>query len=223
MNLAINIREFFNYLKYSFENRGFYKSLNLWLKESKESFRNNDLSIISKQSFSKKSEFVKRFNPYQATYYVVLKDAFDFILDNEEINSIIDIGMGKGRVLKYAKRAGIKYITGIEISDEFIQKPTLDSTNQIIEIINCNALDYYPNRKFDLLFIFNPFSKSDFDTLLSNFSEVNSLPNLILSINPKYSDVISEFNYRLIKSLYIGKHCEYALYKKTGHNTVYKK
>lgn len=76
------------------------------------------------------------------------------MIDKYHFNSILEIGTAYGySAYAFSKNKNINKITTIEIrKDNFLKaKKYLKGTN--IQLINADALEYYPNDKFDLIFM----------------------------------------------------------------------
>ncbi|MGB9665673.1 MAG: class I SAM-dependent methyltransferase, partial [Ignavibacteria bacterium] len=118
---------------------------------------------------------------------------FELIKKNISINSdwkILDFCCGYGRLSKVIAREGF-YVTGVDLSEKFIQQAIEESKkeNLSIEFINCDARNFNGNEKFNL--------GISFFTSFGYFSdEENELTfkNLVRSISKNGWIVFDYFN-----------------------------
>ena len=108
---------------------------------------------------------------YAPTYYSVIKEAFNFIKNKEEL-ILIDVGCGKGKVLLVASDFGFKKIIGIDQSKKLLNickkninnYKDLKKRKQIIKLKQVDALKYIIKNE-NVFYFFDPFS----DIILNKF------------------------------------------------------
>lgn len=211
--------DIFNYLKFSFINRGILNSLRLWVSEIRNYSIRKGTRVIDKRDFPKSAERLYNslgYNSYQATYFSVLVETLPFVRKTYGSNSLIDLGSGNGRVLEIAHETGFSRLLGVEIDKQLYS----DSVRNLGEIglqenclLNADATLFTPTDYFEVLFIFNPFKQEYFDQYLSRCMASNVMPKIIISVNPSPYNWILQDVGACVKSKATGHHIEYGIYE----------
>lgn len=124
---------------------------------------------------------------YSKTNERHLKKIFSFVHSLGDYNSIIDIGCGKGVVLKEAAKFPFKKISGIEYSrdiSEIAQKNFKQLNMEHINIYNCSAEDFDNYNDYDVFYLFNPFGGKLFKNVIDKIFEDNKKSFIIIYHNP---------------------------------------
>ena len=128
-----------------------------------------------------KSESIIHARHYQATHYrLFFKIMNQLNLPWNKFN-FIDFGSGKGRCLLMASMLGFKKVIGIEFAKDLcetaednklsLQKNFPHIPLSPIEIINEDALNYFPKTKNNVFFFYNPFDGVILKEVLQNCSD----------------------------------------------------
>ena len=106
---------------------------------------------------------------------------------------LLDVGAGKGVVLKEAAKFPFTKIAGIELQDELVQIANnnfriLKLENRV-QCIQANALEYDGYHNYNVFFFFNPFSEEILQRVTDKiFRSRNEGENIVYckkSINPE--------------------------------------
>ncbi|MEC8623788.1 MAG: class I SAM-dependent methyltransferase [Bdellovibrionota bacterium] len=128
-----------------------------------------------------KSESIIHARHYQATHYrLFFKIMNQLNLPWNKFN-FIDFGSGKGRCLLMASMLGFKKVIGIEFAKDLcetaednklsLQKNFPHIPLSPIEIINEDALNFFPKTKNNVFFFYNPFDGVILKEVLQNCSD----------------------------------------------------
>lgn len=131
-------------------------------------------------------------------------------LNFEKCKNFLDIGRGKGVVLKEAVKYPFKKVAGIELLPHLVK--TAKKNFNILHLadkISCteaNAADYEEYSEYDTFFLFNPFGE---DTLIKVAQKLNESIRqnkrdiTIIYHNPRYIHIFEKMpGYQLEKELY---------------------
>jgi len=172
------------YFKNSVRNRGFLNTLYFLFFEfwHEKKFKINTKSIECRFSDS-------AYNHYQAASYVVLKKVFS--VSYIEKKAFVDVGCGKGRVLKYALYKGFSKCYGIELDEAVLQIAKENLKDEISEgkcvLWHKNVLDCALENNFTTFFLFNPFKEivmqCFIEKLLQHRLKINE-PIQVIYVNP---------------------------------------
>lgn len=145
---------------------------------------------------------------YSKTNEKHLKEIFDF-LHIEKKDSLLDVGCGKGVVLREAAKYPFGKIGGIDIDANLIKIARHNlKVLGLADRICCtaaNATDYRGYKDYNIFFFFNPFSQEIFRAVLDEIIAENEGGKEIRLIyhNPVYQSVIEESGrFQKIKELY---------------------
>ena len=219
---------YFDYAKFSFKQRGFMQSLKIWISECYYIVLLGDFSVSLSEPFPQytSTEYrAKGYLPYQASYYKFLRKALLDLLKLQLIpqqSTFIDIGAGKGKVVKFASLFGFKKVIGIEIEEKFLRiaekkislfKKKYNQNN--ITLYKMDAVYYIPEEKIDVVFLYNPVRKKALELILNNFINSSVAPKFIVYLNPVAKKVIEAIGYSAKISFTTGLYKEYTIFEYT--------
>ncbi len=136
---------------------------------------------IDTSSWSPREDFLKEhtisddYGHYQPNYVFLIKKVLKQLKLTKNQN-FIDLGSGKGRVLLIAAQYGFEVVRGVEFSKplcEIAQRNVEIFKKKVsklspIEIDNMDARDYVFSEKDSVIFMYNPFNGSIFETVIKN-------------------------------------------------------
>lgn len=143
-----------------------------------------------------KKEWGKGVHGYSKTNERHLRDIFQKLPFNEGLR-ILDIGCGKGVVLKEAAKFPFDAIAGIDINPKLIK--TAKKNMRILHLdkkISCkeaNALEFQDYGKYNVFFFFNPFAGELLECVIGKILEDSAAKQkriYIIYHNPAFSGVI---------------------------------
>lgn len=112
-------------------------------------------------------------------------------------DSLLDIGCGKGVVLKEARKYSFEKVTGIEIQENLanIAKKNFEilKLDNVIECIQQDALKFDKYGEYNIFFMFNPFGSEIMEEVINKIIEQTRNAGkrvYIIYHNPVYKDVI---------------------------------
>ena len=163
-------------------------------------FTMRDKSVINQE---------KGFNGYNKTSESHLRKIFSY-LPFEKGLSLIDIGCGKGAVLK----EGIKYpfvkVGGIEISEELVtiaqrNFKRLHITDKI-ECVLADATEYQGYNNYNVFYLANPFGEEMFEKVLKKIElgieKKEGEEYYLIYYKPLHAEVVEKYNWKLKKKLF---------------------
>ncbi len=216
------IKEYHTYLLFSLRQRGIWQSLNLWFSEFCYTIKYGRFIASRFEVFPailKENYEQKGYLPYQPTYYKVLLKSFSTLEIDPERSTFIDIGCGKGKVLKFAGRYGFKKTIGIEIIKKLADK----AEKKLIRnkrkyktdytLLNLDCLDYLPNEKIDVMFFYNPFKCSALNQFLKGMINSTYVPKYLIYVNPVCSDLVCSLGFEVVHTYKTGKYTEFSTFK----------
>lgn len=123
-----------------------------------------------------------------------------------EVNSVLDIGSGKGGALIIFHELGLKRIAGVELSDRLVKicDGNMTKMNIDAEIFNCNALEFTHFDDYELIYMNNPLPVPALRSFLDNlmcFVERTRQRTRILFRHPPDESVFQDPHYRILKAL----------------------
>ncbi len=131
------------------------------------------------------------------------------VLEVTDKDSLLDVGCGKGVVLREASKYPFKKIAGIDIDANLVQIAGKNfEILGLAERIHCtaiNALDYRDYKDYNTFFFFNPFSQEIFQAVIGEIISEHKGNRQIRIIyhNPVYQSVIEETGkFKKIKEMY---------------------
>lgn len=149
------------------------------------------LKVFTGLDFTGRSENAEAgMNGYEGCYplHTLLRN-----MNITEVDSIIDIGCGKGLFLYYASRFRFGRIDGLEYSGELVQtaKQNVDlMSDHRIHIYHQDAREYSDYGRYNYFFINNPFDAGIMESVIRKLKESYHL-------NERKMTVIYQFPFRL--------------------------
>ena len=145
---------------------------------------------------------------YSKTNEKHLKEIFNTLHIKKE-DRLLDVGCGKGVVLREAARYPFEKITGIDIDTNLVK--TARKNFEILKLsgrVDCmavNAIDYRKYGDYNTFFFFNPFSQEIFQAVINEIIAENEGRRQIRIIyhNPVYQEVVEATGrFKKIKEMY---------------------
>ena len=136
-----------------------------------------------------------KYHGYSKTDEKHLQEIFQ-TLDFSRCRNLLDVGCGKGVVLKEAAKFPFERIAGIELQEELVR--TAGKNFRILGLdgrISCmqaDAVDFDGYGEFDVFFFFNPFSEEVFGRVIDRILESRKSdgPLTFIYHNPRYLDAL---------------------------------
>ena len=162
-------------------------------------FRNKDyLKTISSEELGFDGS---KYHRYSTSDNFYLKKIINYINVGKD-DSIIDIGSGKGSVLRFFLKYPFKKIGGLEISEKLIEisKSNLNhaNKNQIVHF-NEDAKDFNKYDDFNIYYVYNPCSKEIFEGILEKIVSTSSNKKLLIYNNPTCEESVINYGFSFIK------------------------
>ena len=151
-------------------------------------------------------------NHYEATRYSTLKKILKYA-KNKGYSSLLDIGCGYGRPLIVAKEVGFLKLYGVDISQQLIDKCSLNLKKLNINAnISCCDIENYliPNEDL-VIFMFNSL-KEDRLTLLIEKLKERPHKSLFIYYTPKHKNPFPSEPIYTYKNLHFGMYEEAAIF-----------
>ena len=143
-----------------------------------------------------------KYNRYSTSDNFYLIKVLEFIKISKK-DRIIDIGSGKGSVLKFFLKYPFDKIAGLEISKELvnISKKNLKNENQdrIMHFIS-DAKDFKNFDLFNIYYCYNPCSEEIFYHIIKNIVDTATSKKLFIYNNPKCENILLQNRFKEIKS-----------------------
>ncbi len=166
-------------------------------------FTMRDKSVINQE---------KGFHGYNKTNENHLRDIFS-CLPFEEGLSLIDIGCGKGAVLKEGIKYSFKKLGGIEVSEELvtIAKKNFERLHiaDKVECLLADATNYQGYDQYNVFYFYNPFGKEILEKVLDKIesgiqkkkTEKQGMTYYLIYYHPLYPEVVEKYQWKLKKEL----------------------
>lgn len=130
---------------------------------------------------------------YQTTSEQELVDAINFLRENLNTFTFIDLGCGKGRALLVAAHLGFKRLIGVEFAVELVEIARVNLAkmgvaNAVVEY--ADAADFlFPNGDV-VLYLYNPFSAEVMQTVVAHLRESHPRKLYVIYTVPKAAEVL---------------------------------
>ena len=111
----------------------------------------------------------------------------------KESDSIIDIGCGKGSVLKLLVKYPFKNICGIEVSDtlsEICKKNMQRLNDKRVMIYNLDARNFEDYQNYNLYYMYNPCSEEILYPIINKIANQSKSNTQIIYNNPKHEKIL---------------------------------
>ena len=138
-----------------------------------------------------------KYHGYSKTDEKHLQEIFR-TLDFSRCRKLLDVGCGKGVVLKEAAKFPFERIAGIELQEELVRTAGKNfrilGLEKRISYMQADALDFDGYGEFDVFFFFNPFSEEVFGRVIDRILESRKSdgPLTFIYHNPRYLDALEE-------------------------------
>lgn len=138
-----------------------------------------------------------KYHGYSKTDEKHLQEIFR-TLDFSRCRKLLDVGCGKGVVLKEAAKFHFERIAGIELQEELVKTAGKNfrilGLERRISCMQADALDFDGYGEFDVFFFFNPFSEEVFGRVIDRILESRKSdgPLTFIYHNPRYLDALEE-------------------------------
>ena len=138
-----------------------------------------------------------KYHGYSKTDEKHLQEIFR-TLDFSRCRKLLDVGCGKGVVLKEAAKFPFERIAGIELQEELVRTAGKNfrilGLEKRISCMQADALDFDGYGEFDVFFFFNPFSEEVFGRVIDRILESRKSdgPLTFIYHNPRYLDALEE-------------------------------
>lgn len=138
-----------------------------------------------------------KYHGYSKTDEKHLQEIFQ-TLDFSVCRNLLDVGCGKGVVLKEAAKFPFERIAGIELQEELVRTAGKNfrilGLEKRISCMQADALDFDGYGEFDVFFFFNPFSEEVFGRVIDRILESRKSdgPLTFIYHNPRYLDALEE-------------------------------
>lgn len=150
-----------------------------------------------------------KYSGYSKTNELHLHDIFQS-LSYEECRNFLDVGCGKGVVLKEAAMYPFEKITGIELLPDLVEtaKKNLEKLKlgSRIECIETDAVDFKEYGDYDTFFFFNPFDETILGKVAAKITESCKRRGKTITViyhNPRYLHIFEQIpGYVFRKKLY---------------------
>lgn len=167
-----------------------------------EKIRGLDFTMRDK-SLLKKSGGV--LHGYSKTNDKHLREIFDLLSIKPE-DSIIDIGCGKGNVLRQAYKYPFGKICGIELDERLVSIAKKNfkvlKMEDRIEVLQADALQYDNYANFNHFYFFNPFDEIVMDKVINNIIQQKNGIVKVIYYNPTCYETIEKYGGKKIHELY---------------------
>jgi SAM-dependent methyltransferase len=114
---------------------------------------------------------------YQATDEQELVDAINFLHENPQTFTFIDLGCGKGRTLLVASTLGFKHVIGVEFARELVEVARANLVKMKIAnavVMHADAADFHIPDGDTVLYLYNPFSQEVVQKVVTKLRESHS-------------------------------------------------
>lgn len=136
-----------------------------------------------------------KYHGYSKTDEKHLQEIFQ-TLDFSRCRKLLDVGCGKGVVLKEAAKFPFERIAGIELQEELVRTAGKNfrilGLEKRISCMQADALDFDGYGEFDVFFFFNLFSEEVFGRVIDRIleSRKSEEPLTFIYHNPQYLDTM---------------------------------
>lgn len=137
-----------------------------------------------------------KYHGYSKTSERHLRKIFERIPDKES-RRFLDIGCGKGVVLKEAAKYPFQKVDGIEIQSKLVKTAQKNfrilKIEDYVHVIHSNAVKYEQYQDYDVFFLFNPFPAEILEKVIKKIVERRNENNQTITViyhNPLFLTVI---------------------------------
>lgn len=139
-----------------------------------------------------------KYHGYSKTSEKHLREIFERIPD-KECKRFLDIGCGKGVVLKEAAKYSFQKVDGIEIQSELVKTAqknfSILKMEGLVHCIHANAVKFEQYQDYNVFFLFNPFPAEILEKVIKRIMESRNGDDQTVTViyhNPLFLTVIEE-------------------------------
>lgn len=178
------------------------KYFSTWLFEEKV----RGLDFTMNQLFSKEeAKKKKHFHGYAKSDERHVRDIFESI-DVQENDKLLDIGCGKGVILREACRYPFAKIAGIEMDPELCgiaeKNFRILALDRKISVYHANALEFDRYSEFNVFYLYNPFDETVLSPVIDKIVATKTEKITIIYSKPTCAHIIEEKGGVLIKKMF---------------------
>jgi SAM-dependent methyltransferase len=130
---------------------------------------------------------------YQATQEQELACAVNYLREDLQTFTFIDIGCGKGRTLLVASDLGFEKVIGIEFVPEFVEIARTNLAKRQTDnaaVLHLDAAEFhFPNSNM-VVYLYNPFTQEVLRKVVANLQECHSKKLYVIYKVPKCAEVL---------------------------------
>ena len=133
---------------------------------------------------------------YQATGQDELIDAVQFIGDDPQAFTFVDVGCGKGRTLLVAANLGFKQVIGVEFAAELVAIAKRNAARlgiQNITVLHRDAAEFqFPDDDDLMVYFYNPFNREVMSRVCANLCKVCTRKVYVLYNKAECADLLDQ-------------------------------
>lgn len=138
----------------------------------------------------------KDYNAYEASNRRIVKKVLkDMDITNKD--SIIDVGSGKGYVLRICKKFPFKRIYGVEVYRDLAKIAQRNCYGMNTPTVCCDATEFKDYYLFNYFFLFNPFDGEMMYKFLDKIKDRNGIT--VIYNNPVCKEMMESFGFEVVK------------------------
>lgn len=138
----------------------------------------------------------KDYNAYEASNRIIVKKVLkDMDITNKD--SIIDVGSGKGYVLRICKKFPFKRIYGVEVYRDLAKIAQRNCYGMNTPTVCCDATEFKDYYLFNYFFLFNPFDGEMMHKFLDKIKDRNGIT--VIYNNPVCKEMMESFGFEVVK------------------------
>lgn len=130
---------------------------------------------------------------YQVTQEQDINHALDFLHEDLQTFTFIDLGCGKGRTLLVASDLGFKQVIGVEFASELVDIARFNLEKRRIVnaiVLHADAADFQFPDSDTVIYLYNPFSQEILQKVIANLRKQYSKKLYIIYKVPQYAEVL---------------------------------
>jgi SAM-dependent methyltransferase len=140
---------------------------------------------------------------HDASGFIGLTDVFRTFGLAGRIQSVMDVGCGKGAALVAFSQLGVRTLGGIDISERLVDicRRNLEKCNVRAELRRGDARSFDGFERYELFYLFNSFPRDVLVSFLDNLSRYCNRTNssrLILFRNPQDEDLLLQQPFKIV-------------------------
>lgn len=121
-------------------------------------------------------------------------------------SAFLDVGCGKGMVMKCAKESGYGKVSGLDLDKHLldIARNNMEKLKLDVDCIYANAAEFKKYADFDVFYFYNPFGESILKQVIEKIKESQTIRNrdiYILYYHPVYNEILLDAGFVLENEL----------------------